>query len=125
MTALLRIVLVVVSILNCVLILRRIRSSQVGIEDSVFWILYSGILILMSIFPQMLEYGAQFTGVQSPVNFVFLSIIFILQMKLFRMSIKISQLENKLKTFAQSYALDGVQTVKENKATQDDENSPV
>ena len=76
MTITLRIVLIVASILTCTWIIQRIRKAQIKIEDSVFWILFSGVLILMSIFPRLVEWGTKLTGVQSPVNFVFLSILF-------------------------------------------------
>lgn len=105
MTITLRIVLIVASILTCTWIIQRIRKAQIKIEDSVFWILFSGVLILMSIFPRLVEWGTKLTGVQSPVNFVFLSILFILIIKLFRMTIKISQIENKFQSFVQAYAL--------------------
>lgn len=106
MTVTLRIILLAASILNCAWIIQRIRKAQTRIEDSVFWILFSGLLIGMSLFPQMIEWGAAITGVQSAVNFVFLSIIFVLMAKLFRVSIKMSQMEHKLQTFAQIYAID-------------------
>ena len=106
MTVTLRIILLAASILNCAWIIQRIRKAQTRIEDSVFWILFSGLLIGMSLFPQMIEWGAAITGVQSAVNFVFLSIIFVLMVKLFRVSIKMSQVEHKLQTFAQTYAID-------------------
>ena len=51
MTITLRIVLLVASVLNCVWIILRIRKAQAKIEDSVFWILFSGLLVCMSIFP--------------------------------------------------------------------------
>jgi len=60
----------------------------------------------MSLFPNVVEWGALITGVQSTVNFVFLVIIFVLLLKLFRLSIRLSQVENKLQTFAQTYAID-------------------
>ena len=106
MTITLRIVLLLVSVLNCAWIILRIRKSQAKIEDSVFWILFSGLLVCMSIFPQIIEWGAEVTGVYSPVNFVFLAIIFVLIVKLFRLSIKLSQVESKLQTFVQTYAID-------------------
>lgn len=37
---------------------------------------------------------------------MFLAIIFVLIVKLFRLSIKISQLESKMQTFVQTYAID-------------------
>ena len=106
MTVTLRIILLIASILNCAWIIQRIRKAQTRIEDSVFWILFSGLLIGMSLFPQIIEWGAAITGVQSAVNFVFLSIIFVLMAKLFRVSIKMSQVEHKLQTFVQIYAID-------------------
>ena len=57
MTITLRIVLIVASILTCTWIIQRIRKAQIKIEDSVFWILFSGVLILMSIFPRLVEWG--------------------------------------------------------------------
>lgn len=106
MTILLRIMLLVVSVLNLVQVLVRINKAQVKIEDALFWFLFSGMLILMSLFPQLIDLGAELTGVQSSVNFVFLVIIFVLIIKIFRMSIRISQLEAKLQTFVQNYAID-------------------
>lgn len=106
MTLTLRFVLLAASISNCAWILFRIRKEQVKIEDSVFWILWSFLLILMCLFPQVVELGARITGVQAPVNFVFLAIIFVLFLKLFRSSIRISQLEGRLQRFVQEYALD-------------------
>ena len=111
MSIVLRIILIIVSILNCGWILKRIQKSQVKIEDSILWILFSGFLIFISIFPGIVEYGAKLTGIASPVNFVYLAIIFILILKIFRLSIRISQLESKLQTLAQKYALDHIEKV--------------
>lgn len=106
MSVTLRIALLAVSVLNFVWTVMRIRKSQVKIEDTVFWILFSALLIVMSIFPGLVEWGAKLMGVQSASNFVFLAIIFVLLLKMFRMSVRISQLESKLQTFAQTYAID-------------------
>lgn len=108
MSVTLRIILIVVPVLTCAWILFQIRKSQVKIEDSVFWFLFSAVLVLMGVFPRLVTIGAELAGVQSSVNFIFLSIIFILIIKLFRMSVRISQLESKVQTFAQRYALDHV-----------------
>lgn len=105
MSVTLRIVLLVVSFLTCLWVIQRIRKSQVKIEDSVFWILFSVLLVGMSICPGLVTWGARIVGVQSASNFVFLAIIFVLLLKVFRMSIRISQLESKLQTFAQTYTI--------------------
>ena len=105
MTILLRVVLIVASLFNCWWIIHRIRKAQAKIEDSVFWVCFSGVLIVMSLFPGLVVLGARITGVQSPVNFVFLCIIFILIVKIFRLSVKVSLLESKLQGLAQRYGI--------------------
>lgn len=105
MSLTLRFVLFTISAATCIWILLCIRKSRAKIEDSVFWILFSFFLVFISVFPQVVEWGTQITGVQTPVNFLFLSIIFVLIVKLFRISIKVSHIENKLQAFAQTYAL--------------------
>lgn len=70
-----------------------------------FWILFSAFLLIISIFPQIVSWGAKITGVMSPSNFIFLAVIFILIVKVFRMSIRISQLESKLQRLVQTIAL--------------------
>ena len=110
MTATLRVTLIVVSMITAVWILHRIRKAQIRIEDSIFWLLFSIILVIMGIFPELVSLGANLVGVYSQVNFVFLAIIFILIVKVFQMSIKISQLEYKLQSMVQRYAIDHKET---------------
>lgn len=109
MTSILRIMLIIASLLFGTWIIRRICKSQAKIEDSVFWVFFSGILLVMSIFPEIVVWGATFTGVQAPVNFVFLCIIFILIVKIFRVSVKVSLLESKLQELTQKYGIDRLQ----------------
>lgn len=106
MTVTLKFILLLVSLMTFIWVVMRIRKSQVKIEDAVFWILFAAILVVMSLIPDLVSWGARIIGVQSEANFIFLSIIFILILKIFRMSIRISQLESKLQTFAQTYAID-------------------
>lgn len=105
MSTTLRIALVLVSFLTCGWVLQNIRKSRVKIEDSVFWLLFSAFLLVISIFPQLVVWGAQITGVISPSNLVFLAVIFILIVKVFRMSVRISQLESKIQSLVQTIAL--------------------
>lgn len=105
MSITLRIALFLVSLLTCGWVLWHIRKSRVKIEDSVFWLLFSAFLLIISIFPQIVSWGAKITGVMSPSNFIFLAVIFILIVKVFRMSIRISQLESKLQRLAQAIAI--------------------
>ena len=51
MTIWFQIVLIFVSIMTCAFILRSIRKSQVQINDAIFWVFFSLILLVFSIFP--------------------------------------------------------------------------
>ena len=105
MTGTLRIVLLIAAILTAVFMLTKIRNSKIKIEDSVFWLVFSITLALLAIFPIIAETAADMIGIISPVNCIFLIIIFILIIKIFFMTIKISQIESKLEHLVQEIAI--------------------
>ena len=77
MTVELRIILIVVSFFTAALMLRRIRRSKVRIEDSVFWIVLSFIILIFSIFPQVVDACANALHIYLTTNFLFLFFILI------------------------------------------------
>lgn len=101
-----RIILILASLMTTIYIVRKIRNSKLQIEYAIFWIILSFILILISIFPVLVTIPTNVIGMQAPVNFVFLVIIFILLIKAFMQTIEHSQLENKLKDLTQKIAID-------------------
>ncbi len=105
MSALLRAALIVGSVLTTLYIMKKIRNSKAQIEDSIFWILLSGMLIVISIFPVIPSAIASWFGFAAPVNFLFLFMIFILLAKIFSMSLKISALETRLRNLTQEIAI--------------------
>jgi len=102
----LSIILVIVSILVLIYIIRKIRVSKLNIIDSIFWIIVAVILLLMSIFPGIASFFASLLGIQTPLNFILILIIAILLLKVFLMSIHISQQNEKIKRLAQKIAYD-------------------
>lgn len=105
MTPVFRIILIVVSILSTWYILKKIRQSKLQIEYAIFWIIFSGVLVIISLFPWLVSLFTRLLGMQLPVNFVFMVFIFILLVKLFMMTIELSALENKVKDLTQELAL--------------------
>ncbi len=114
MTLILRGLLLLVSVLATAGVIGRIRKAKMQIEDAVFWVLFSLLLILLAVFPRILYFFTELLGVQSPANLLFLVVIGLLLMKVFSLSIKLSLLEEKLKTLAQNEALEQLE-VKEEK----------
>lgn len=100
-----RIILILASLFTATLILRRIRKSKARIEDSVFWILLSGIILLISLFPGVADAVTSALGIYLTTNFLFTFFIFLLLMKLFTLSIEVSQLKSKVEKLTQEAAL--------------------
>lgn len=86
-------------------IMKKIRKNHLEIDYSIFWLLFSGVLVLLSIFPSAITWAADVLGFISPANMVFLIVIFLLVLKLFSVTIKLSLLENKIKSLVQHIAL--------------------
>ena len=106
MTTVLRGVLILMSLLVLVIIVRKIRQSRAKIEDSMFWVFFALLLVVFSVFPQAANWLSDLVGTMSTANFIFLLMIFLLLVKCFSMSMRISQLETKLKELVQRIALD-------------------
>ena len=105
MTLVFRLILIVASFLTTYYILKRIRQSKLQIEYAIFWLIFAGILVLFSLFPQVIALFTRMMGMQLPVNFIFLFFIFVLMLKLFFTTIELSALENKVKDLTQEIAL--------------------
>lgn len=106
MTGTLRIALILVSVGTLFLMMRRIRQSKMQIESAVFWIVLALVLVVFSIFPAVADFAAHCLGIYSTANFLFLFAIFVLIVKVFYMTIHISQLEMKIRELVQQMALD-------------------
>ena len=88
MSLAMRILLIVGSVLTACYVLRRVRKSRMRTEDSVFWLVFSLILVVMA-------------------NLVFLIVIFLLIIKLFLMDQRISRLQRQMTETAQTVAMTG------------------
>ena len=106
MTIELRITLIIVSLLTLIFIARKIRSSKVKLEDSIFWICFAGLIFIFSLFPQIFYALSNLAGTYAPVNFVFLFFIFILLVQSFNLSMRISQADTRIKELTQQLAIE-------------------
>lgn len=106
MSLALRILLIIGSVLAFLFVLRKIRKCQLEISDSIFWFLFAASLIVIALFPQIITYPAMWIGFDSPANFLFLLIIFVVLVKQFFMTLQIGSLKAKMKTMVQMEALE-------------------
>lgn len=94
------------SVLTFIFINRYIKKSRVRIEDTMFWIIFSAALVIIGILPQIPMLLSRLLKIESPANFVFLSIIFVLLIHQFFLTMKLSQTEIKLRELIQSVAIE-------------------
>lgn len=106
MTTTLRVALILVSLATLFFMMRKIRQAKVQIETAIFWIILALILVLFSIVPSAADLAARLLGIYSTANFLFLFAIFLLIVKVFFMTLHISQLETKVKELVQQMALE-------------------
>ncbi len=109
MPSILRITLIIVSFFTTWYVIRKIRKSQLQIADSIFWIGFSLLLVVLSVFPQIAGIMAKNIGIMSPANFVFVSTIFLLLLKVFFLTVKLSAIEHKFQNFVQECTLNEYQ----------------
>lgn len=106
MSGLLRCIVVLGAIFLFIFVLKKIRQSKLKIDYTVFWIVFVFVLLSIGIFPELVYVFSKVLGFQSPINCVFLMVIFILIIKQFLMSIQLSQLESKVDHLVQNVALE-------------------
>ena len=107
MSTAMRVLLIVGSVMTAIYVLRRVRKSRMRTEDSVFWLVFSLILVLMGLLPDLVTRLASQIGVMSAANLVFLIVIFLLIIKLFLMDQRISALHRQMTETAQTVAIQG------------------
>ena len=106
MTVIFRVILVIVSILTMAFMMRKIRQAKVQIEAALFWVIMALILVVFSLFPAVADACAHLLGIYSTPNFLFLFMIFLLSVKVFGMTLQMSQMESRQKELVQRIALD-------------------
>mgnify|MGYP004588924295 FL=1 len=106
MSIYIRVLLIIGALALLGFMFKKIRQAKLKIEYAIFWIVFSLVLVCMGVFPQILTRIAIILGFQSPVNMVYLIVIFVLIVKLFYTTLHISALENKIDSLVQQIAID-------------------
>lgn len=106
MTVGFRIFLLILAIISFYFVIENIRKSKLIIADCIFWFLFSLLILLLAVFPGIAIFFANLLGIQSPVNLVYLIMIGLLLALTFKQTIRISQLETKIKNIVQDITIE-------------------
>ena len=105
MTLLFRIILLAVCLFTYFFLHHSIKKERMRIEESIFWLILSLLLLVFAIFPEIPDILARLLGIYSTANFLFLFVIFILLLRLFYVNAALGKLEERVKTLVQNEAL--------------------
>lgn len=100
-----RVLIAIGGILVFAFIIFSIRKSKMVIGNSVFWFLFSLLLLIISISPELFFALARAMHVSSASNLAYLFMIAFLLIRVFQQDLKISQLSTKLQRLVQSLAI--------------------
>ena len=106
MSPALRIILLVSAVIVAVFMLRNVKRAKMRIEDTLFWVALTVLVLIIGIFPQIMGFFSTMLGFASEQNFVFLFFIFVLLVNSYYTSRANSDLETKVKELTQQIALD-------------------
>lgn len=105
MTVLLRVLLAAGALLTCLWVAARVYKAQARVRDMVFWLATALLLVLLSLFPQVAIWFSGLLGIESPANFVFLCVIFLLLTRVFDLTLRLSRAERQLEVLAGEMAI--------------------
>lgn len=84
---------------------RSIRKSRLKINHAIFWIVFGLMLMVLAVIPEGIYWLSWLLGFQSPVNLVYVAVIFLLILKLFTTTVKLSRLSEQVAALTQEVAL--------------------
>lgn len=111
----LRVLLIACSVFAFFLCVRKIKKSELKIENSIIWLIGSILLVLMSVFSESITWISRKLGFESTVNFVWMCAIGFLIIELFLYDIRITMLNEKIKNLNQYIAIEKNKEEKEKK----------
>ena len=83
----------------------QVRKKRLQIDYAIFWILFCFLMVIIAIFPGIVITLSALLGFESPANFVFLIVIFLLIIKLFSTNAKLSKLNQQVNDLTQSLSI--------------------
>ena len=100
-----RIFLILGSVATLLYFISKIRKSKIKINHSIFWMVFGMVLLALALVPDGIFWVSDLLGFQSPSNLIYLIVIFLLVVKLFTTTMRLSKLSEQVAALAQELAL--------------------
>ena len=104
---------VIATVLTFIFVITKIQKHGLNIDDAIVWILWSIVLLIVSVFPSIPTWISKKLGFMSTSNFIFCLFIFFLYIMLFNQTTQISKLKEKQKDLIQKLSIKDYKNNKE------------
>lgn len=101
----LQIVIGVIIIGMLLLIANMVRKKKIDLRYSLSWMCLAVLLLILDIFPNIMEKLAELIGIKTPSNMVFFLGFILLVIVIYSLTASVSRLSNKTKRLTQELAL--------------------
>lgn len=106
MSGSIRILLLIGAVFTSLYVFKGVKKARFRAQETFFWLFLSLLFVLLSVFPGIVDWLSGILRVASPINLVFLVVIFFLLIKVFAMDRKIAKTEHQLTEMSQKIAID-------------------
>ncbi len=100
-----RIFLIIGSLATLLYFVSNIRKGRLKINHAIFWVFFGVILLLLACVPSGFFWISRLLGFQAPANLVYLVVIFLLTIKLFTTTMRLSKLSEQVTALTQAIAI--------------------
>lgn len=100
-----RVLLILGALLTFLYFISGIRRNRMKINHSIFWIVFGLVLLVLAFVPGALFGLSRLLKFQSPSNLVYLIVIFLLMLKLFTTTLRLSRLSEQVTALTQAMAI--------------------
>lgn len=105
MTTRLQIIVAVLTVVMILYIVRMTRQNKIDLRFSLRWVFLCLLVLLIDIFPGILDWLATITGIQLPSNMIFIAAIVLLTLTVYSLTTAVSRLSESNSRLVQETAL--------------------
>ena len=105
MNTALRIALVIGVLIYLVFITVMLKKKSLNLKYALLWIFSAFVMLILAIFPKIVDYIAYILGIQNAVNSIFLIFVFFILLILISLTSIVSTPHRKIKTLIQHMAI--------------------
>ena len=105
MSVSLRVALLLGILIYVLIILRYLKQRKISLRRSILWFALALVLLIMDLFPGLVDLMARLMGVALPVNAVYIVLFFFLLTVSFSLSSAVTRQQDRIKALTQRLAL--------------------